>query len=374
LFKLDDMLIVIKEGEQLHNTIACINYDKFGQNLYLNTFVCTTWEQGFQYAKKHHRQVVLFVDSGTVVLDWTQLVHALNRYPFKGMLAHLVYDKAQNQLRANDQAFLVDITQFPDDLENYCPDMVNNFKVSDKNIHSNYTPLWASPMADSKHPAYCVDQFLQKMLFYQLNENNKPVFNWHQNLRDNKIYLYNTDQVELYKHKWECYRSEYSSIAENQLWILNNEETPWQKARGTLLAPGSGLFWIMSLLNPKVHSISIADISVNQVKYVEHLLNNWTGRDLGQAVVEFLRENKIQHFQIDKANISKQEKIMFMNKKYLADYINKFLENFLQQHSIKDFETQWNANKHKVREIANISLLEMNLSEYDTVWTSNIFN
>lgn len=370
-----DLLVVIKKGKQLHNTLACLKFDRYGQRLCLDTHVCDSWKQGYAHAKNQNQyKKILFINSGTIILDWQNFIEDLQNYPFKGLIGHLIFDSKKNELTLHDQAFLLDISTFPTNIDDYNPDLVYDIKTSETNIHHDYTPLWAAPNSRTQKKAYNVDDFLQKILFFHLNENKNPVFNWHQNLRNNKIYLYNTATVNFCKEQWNSYKFDYTNIAEHQLWIFNNEKIPLNESSGKLLTPGSGLFWILSLISDKVESVTVADISKTQIDFVQYLVDNWNGIHYGEIVVQFIKEKNVKHFQVDNANLTQQEKIQFMNKKYLSNYINLIFENFLQQNNIKDFAKKWTDNKKKLLTVENCSLITMDLTKFDTVWCSNILN
>lgn len=364
-------LIVIRRGKHYNSTFASVAYDENGTPQDVNIYACDSWQDGFEYAHNNQYQQVLFLDSGTVILDCEKFHQQIIQYPSQGFIAHIKYGPQDIVPELIPQAFWIDLNYFPMSVVNYECDHVVKIVSSDKNIHHDYTPLWIKP-TDQTVKATAID-FLQKLMFYQLNENKKTIVNWHQKLRDNKIYLYNIDQ-HYYHSLWQNYCEQYTNVAEFQLWIFNNESLPKKIPMGKILTPGSGIFWMMCAIDQNCKELTICDISKSQVNFCQQLWQNWNGENYGQFVFDFMKQHKIKHFQLDDPIMSREQRIRMLNKNYLIEYINEKFDSLLQTYNIVNFASKWNNAKSKSTNFINGSILDENLDNYDAVWTSNILN
>lgn len=364
-------LVVVRCGQHENNTIASVQYNKYGAQTNVPIIRCNTWEEGFDAAHNTNYNNVLFIDSGTVFVDWNKWIAQMQEYPHSGMVAHIVYGPEHSYPTIDSQAFLLDLKKFPITVLEYSENNVASVVASKKHIHDNYTPLWIKPgnTLTQKQP----ESFLDKLVAFQLTENRSAIVNWHQTIRDNKIYLYNTKH-HYYQNLWANHLDEYNSIAENQLWILNNEPMPQTKPSGRVLTPGSGLFWILCAANPEVKSLTVCDISKTQVLFCNKLWREWDGENYGKFVAQFVKENNIKHFQIDDPDPDPKLKVQLLNSKYLESYVNEKFQLILQQQGIPDFRPAWQHSKQKKVLFLNQSLLDQDLQIYDKVWCSNILS
>jgi hypothetical protein len=351
--------------------VASVLYDEFGKKRKIPIFTCTTWQEAFEYAHINEYQRVLFLDSGTVILDWKKWQSQIEQYPHNGFIAHIKYHSTDTVPDIDDQAFFLDLQYFPKSIAEYQPESVCSILASNKHIHHDYTPLWIKPGPEQIKST--PKNFLQKLVYYHLNENKKTIVNWHQKLRDNKIYLYNNNNP-YYQSLWVDYFNQYKNIAEGQLWIFNNEKLPNQSVTGKILTPGSGLFWMLCAIDQNCTKITICDISKNQVNFCSKLWEDWNGRDYGGFVVDFMSEHNVKHFQLDDPALGKEERVKMLSKKYLKTYVNAKFEELLETYNVDNFVGKWTGAKFKPVDFYNQSILDQDLTKYDAIWCSNILD
>ena len=97
-------LTVVKLGPYYNTTVASVLYDEFGKKRKIPIFTCTTWQEAFEYAHINEYQRVLFLDSGTVILDWKKWQSQLEQYPHNGFIAHIKYHSTDTVPDIDDQA------------------------------------------------------------------------------------------------------------------------------------------------------------------------------------------------------------------------------------------------------------------------------
>jgi len=355
--------VVILNGPELNQTLAGIKFDQFGTQTQQEIFVCETWQQGFAWAQNHGHAQALFVKSGTIILDWNQWKDLLNNYPHKGLIAHLIWHPGQS-LRMDDQCWFMNIDQFL--LEDFdCVSVEHPAPVrSEQNLHDDYTPLWVKP---GQHTlAYQVDGFGQGLIARQLQK-NRAVVNWNCTTRDLKFFLYGTAlDLDIFR--------DYKQLAESQLWVFNNEPIELVK-KSKLLAPGSGLYWILNIVEPATEHIQIVDISHVQVKFCQALWQNWDGVNYGSFVWDFISQNNLIHYQLDVPDLTPIERLKIKGKQKFIEYVNTKFDHQVTE----EFKTKWlHARQHKQVEFCNDNLitwvLAHNVDKYDNIWCSNILD
>lgn len=356
--------VVILNGPDLNQTLSGIKFGKFGDPTGQEIFICDDWVSGFEWAQTSGYQQALFVKSGTLIIDWTAWKELIDNYPHKGLIAHLIWRPGQN-LHLDDQCWFMNIGNF--DAGDFVCTLVTHSEPrrSDQNLHDDYTPLWIAP-GHGTVTSHSVTKFGQGLIARQL-QNHRIIVNWNNRARDLKFFLYNKKiNLELFK--------DYKNIAENQLWIFNNEPVIITK-QYRLLAPGSGLYWILNIIEPTTQQIQIVDISCTQIKFCQELWNNWNGVDYGNFVWDFIVQNKLIHYQLDNPNLTPLERLKLQGKKTFVEHVNhKF-------HSIVDenFESAWlSAQQNKTVDFCNDNLinwvLHNDIDKYDNIWCSNILN
>lgn len=354
--------VVILNGPDLNQTLSGIQFDKFGASTGQQIFICSDWVAGFTWARDNNFTRALFVKSGTMFKDWLKWKDLVNNYPHKGLIAHVIWYPGQN-LYIDDQCWFMNIQEF--DLDDFVCTTVTYPKPqrSNQNLHDDYTPLWVTPGETlTSHP---VTEFGQGLIARQL-KNNCSVVNWNNLARDIKFFLYKKLDLEIFQ--------DYKNIAENQLWVLNNEPINTVKKK-TLLAPGSGLFWILNIVQSETQHIQIVDISKIQIKFGQALWNTWGGVDYGTFVWEFICQNKLAHYELDNANLTPLERLKFKNKKTFIEYVNDRFNTIVGP----SFESVWTqAKRNKTVDFCNDNLitwaLNSNIDKYDDIWCSNILN
>lgn len=357
--------VVVRRGQETNITLSSILFDKWGKKTNQSVVVADDWQDGYLHVKKQGYRQALFVDSGTIFRDWPIWKDLVDHYPHRGLIGHLIWHQKTHPY-LHPQCWFMDLDRFDfaaSDLVTYpCPIR------SDQNLHDDYTPLWVKPGKELiSHP---VTGFGQTLIAKQLNT-GLPVVNWNKVARSEKIYRYDRSQSVR-----DCF-PDYLTLAESQLWILNNEPISDLKAR-KLICPGSGLFWMLNMISNGVEEIKILDISETQVKFCRDLWNKWDGRDYGEFVCQFIKDNGVDHYQLDKTDFDPIEQIKFKSPARLKTYVNNRFNEVMG--SDEEFSKLWNLARESRKFNADVGNLidwviqNNGLGEYDTIWASNILD
>lgn len=363
-----NLAIVIKKGQHYNNTLASIKFNKYGQNLPFNIITCDSWVNGFNTVKNKFTHA-LFVNSGTVFFDIETFVAELKVYPNSGLVGHLTDPlNTNNYYYLDDQCFFLNMACFNSD--DFHPKENAEYVVperSSRNIHHTYTPLWIK--GTSKTKSYTNNKFGEGLIARALTNNDIPV-NWHQKIREHKMYLYSDVEIQ----KWNTHNLKYITIAEEQLWIFNNEPVKVADYE-RLICPASGLFWLFNIIH-NTTNIALVDISNIQMKFARELWNKWDGNNYGEFVYYFYERNNLTHINLDKRKMDKLERIKLMSKTYFINEINKIFNKHLIEHAIDDFDIKWNNSKNKHIEFIVSDIVtwmpKQNIYKKTGVWVSNI--
>jgi len=360
--------VIVRQGKNLNLTLSSILYDKFGDPTKQDIYICDDWADGFAYAKKNYTHA-LFVDHGTVFTDWKQWLTFLRQYPHKGLVAHIIENKPQ-QVYLDQQCWLMELKNFDaDDLD----PAIREFPTpvsSKQHIHDNYTPLYVTP--GTKLIKQEQTQFGQGLIAKQLNS-KLPIMNWNLTARSLKHYAYDDSNGSILN-----LFDEYRAVAEHQLWVLNNEPVIVQGVANSCM-PGSGLFWIMNIIDPLTRNLTLVDISVTQTNFCKYLWNQWAGKNYGQVAWQFIINNHVKHVQLDNAQLTSKEKIqLILQKNKFIEYVNQQFSETLKKLNVEDFPTAWQQAKKRVNlEVVNDNLITWLLAtdkQFDKVWYSNILD
>ena len=191
--------------------------------------------------------------------------------------------------------------------------------------------------------------------------------NWNPRARDLKFFLYD-NTLDLARFQ------DYNAIAENQLWIFNNEPIVIIK-KPKLISPGSGLSWMLNIINEGTHHIQIVDISQTQINFCQQLWNHWDGSCYGNFVWDFIEQNQLAHYELDNPSLSALERLQLKGRGRLIDYINnKFTK--LTGDNFQDRWLQAQSKKTVAFHKGNLItwVLENDIHDFDHVWCSNILN
>jgi len=367
--------VIVKNGIDINNTIASIKFSYYGNTLKeIDIIECDDWINGFRLAKDKGYQSALFLDSGTVVFNIVEFLDLIKTYPHKGLIAHLTDPLNQNKyFYFHEQCFYLDFKYFTDDHFNrYYETFIGApCERSQQNIHHDYTPLMLR-LTNGTNRIYERANYGEKLIS-QAIESTGVAVNWNDKMREKKMHLYNQENIK----KWNDYNNEYFNVAEQQFWIINNEE--WNVVDcEELTTPASGLFWIFNILQPNQTQINLVDISQVQINFAKYLWNNWDGNNYGAAAFDFLKDNNIQHYNTGESVLcDPMQSIKLKKRAYFEDYINKKFLIELQKNNIEDFSKQWNhAKKNKTVTFNNKNLVDWILSNNITgkVWYSNVDN
>ena len=355
--------VVILRGPNLNQTLATVQFDKLGTRTNQLIFVCNNWMDGFVWAKSNGHTQTLFIKSGTIIKDWDQWKELVDTYPHKGLIAHLIWHPG-HAVYINDQCWFMDVDQF--DLDDFICDTVTHPSPirSEQNLHDDYTPLWIK--AGDHTVTHPVTNFGQGLIAKQLQK-NRAIVNWGQAARDLKLFLYsNPLDLDIF--------SDYKHIAEEQLWIFNNESIDVVKKQ-KLLSPGSGLYWILNIAHPATQEIQIVDISKTQITFCKSLWETWDGTDYGNFVWDFIKKHNLIHYELDEPNMRPLDRLKLKSKSRFVDYVNSKFKSMVDP----TFVDVWNQAKHnKVVNFCNDNLitwvLDNDTDKYDSIWCSNILD
>jgi hypothetical protein len=365
------MIIVIKKGIGLHLTLASVRFDQFGAQRDVSIIECDTWEQGFQSAKNIGVSHALFINAGTVFNDLDEFLQQLKKYPHRGLIGHIVDPLDNTQaFYLHDQCFYLDIEFFSKE-DFAIKDFTGPIPVrSEQNIHHNYTPLWLD--TGNQVNLYPGKQFGERLISKQLLA-RRQVVNWKHTLRQFKYFLYSPEEYAEHLLKQQS----YLDVAENQLWIFNNESFNIFTQNTRLVCPASGLYWMFNLVNTSLTNIDLVDISDTQIQFAQELWNKWDGNDYGQFVADFVKTNKIQHISLDQINLDEIEKLKLKQSSYLRNTVNNTFDALCNMYNIKDFRQLW-INRHRVKvTFTKTSIVDFvntyEHAKYD-LWISNILD
>jgi hypothetical protein len=259
----------------------------------------------------------------------------------------------------------MDVTQF--DRQDFLVKSVQHPVAirSEQNLHDDYTPLWVRP-TDTIEPEYATTHFGQGIIARQLNR-QQGLVNWNNSARQIKSFLYDRPiDLSLFQ--------QYKDVAENQLWIFNNEPMVVVK-KSRLVTPGSGLSWMLNITDPATTHIQIVDISRVQVQFNQELWHKWNGLDYGTFVWDFITQNQIVHYQFDATNLTPLKRLKLKNKNRFVQHVN----DIFNQLAPPDFALQWQqAQQTKSVKFCVDNLitwvLDNDISGYNNIWKSNILN
>lgn len=363
--------IIIRTGKYFNYTYASTRWDAWGTPTDYEILICSCWQDGFQQARNLGKKSVLFLDSGTVFNDINDFVKKIRSYPHQGLIGHIIDPLDTKKFYSlHPQCFLMDVQNFDIDMFDDGVYQAPTVERSGSNIHDNYTPLWLKSVPGDYTPMY-QDKFGQKILARQLSQ-GKIVSNWHQKLRDNKIYLYRND----IRDSWIQKQQSYIDMAEQHLWILNNQLVDRIDVKH-LISPASGVFW---MAGSDAETIDLVDISQWQIALVENLINHWDGHDYGSFVRDFVIKNKIKHLQFDVAMEQADKVKLLVDKDRFCEYVNSRFREQIQGLGIDpgNFSDHWDKVRRKkiTLHLTNMVnyLLKTDLGPDYGVWLSNILD
>lgn len=361
-------VVVVLKGPAYNETMAGIRFAKWGEFTDYPYIACDTWAEGFKAAREKGYTQALFVKSGSLFPDWYAWRDLINNYPHQGLIGHIIWHPDQEPY-IDDQCWFLDLTRFDiQDLEHKSTISAGLIR-SDENLHDDYTPLWLRPSTGEQ--TYSGSFFGQGLITRQINE-KRIVSNWSKNARDLKFYCYpDMDLAMLIRERF----AEYLAMAENQLWVLNNEP-PYLSRRKNFITPGSGINWILNLLNPATESVTIIDISQSQIKFCQDLLDQWDGLSYGKFAYEFITNNKLKHFELDQAGMSAVDRLKYRNADRFIEYVDHRFRDTMLVHGISDWQSAW----YQCRRNKNVQVIRDNLVDYmidndldfKDLWASNV--
>lgn len=365
---MENFVFVIIGTKEKNLTYSSIKFSYYGEENNLNILLADSHLQGYEKAKKNNYNYAFLVQSGTVFTDVNNFIKTINNYPHNGLIGHIVDPKHPTKYYYLDkQCLFLDLNEFE-----YCDFIETDFQSlipirSKTNIHHDYTPLWLK--AGDKIQDYKYENFGNKLISKQINR-QKIVVNFNQKLRSYKKFLYTEQDKTIYLESQQG----YIDIAESQLWIFNNERYTIHNVNKNLICPGSGLYWILHLINDNLESINIVDISKIQIQFAKKLLENWDGKNYGEFVFNFIKENNIKHFNLHLKSISKIERLRLHKKEYFVKTVNDIFLSELKFYKVTNFIKKWKQKKHTKVFFFNENILNFKFNGPSDVWMSNILN
>lgn len=363
-------IVFVVIGEVNKNlTLTSLMFDYYGKATEFSVITADSWRSGYNMARAQGNTHALFVSAGTVFTDLKAFLQQLENYPNYGLVGHIVDPLNHDAFWLHQQCLYLDLSLFDADDFN-----IQDFKSvkpvrSTANIHDDYTPLWLKPSTITTH--YIGKRFGERLIAKQLSA-GRPIVNFNQSLRQYKTYCYKQENVDQYLTDQE----EYIKLAENQLWIFNNESYQIYNVHDTLICPASGLYWMFHLVASEIQTIKLVDISRPQIQFAKKLWEEWNGSDYGQFVSDFIKQNNIKHFNLEDPNISKLDRIKLLKPSTLIDRVNATFEKQCQLHNIQDFSVKWQKIKNKNINFYNRDIVDFLLEDnkQSDVWLSNILS
>lgn len=355
--------VIVLDGPLRNQTLSGIQFDKHGEPTKQEVFIFNNWVDGIVWAKQHDHKSALFVKSGTMFTDWHQWKTLVDTYPHAGLIAHLIWHPG-DRVHLDDQCWFMELDNF--DIEDFTINTVAHPAPirSDQNLHDDYTPLWIKPRGTEIE--YVTTAFGQGLIAKQM-QSNRAVVNWNNTARDLKFFSYSgvPDLTQF---------QDYKNMAETQLWIFNNEPII-VVGQPRLVSPGSGLSWILNIIDTSTQHLQIVDISRTQIDFCQQLWSTWDGVDYGNFVWNFIKQNKLTHYQLDNPSLTPLEKLKLNKQSTFVEYVNSRFES----HTGDNFANRWQqAQKTKVVEFCNDNLVDWvlnnDISNYNNIWCSNILN
>jgi len=366
---MNEILVVIKNGSQINLTLSSLLFDQHGTPTGINYTSCNEWIEGVKVARKLNYTKILFLNSGTVFKDSIKFLRDICNYPHQGVIGHIVDPLDDKKFfYLHDQAFFIDISLINDDAFILGEFESPRPKRSDINMHDDYTPLWIA-IENTNTQTWNGNRFGEKIIAKQI-KNKRIVANWQKHFRENKLFLYDDDS----KNRWLITQQSYIDQAENQLWIFNNEPIRIATEK-ILIAPASGLFWVINLLESPAEKILLVDISHVQLNFAQHLLKFWNGDNYGQFVFDYMKKHNIIHFNIDQPNLNDIERLKLKNPKVFISTVNDVFDKNIPV----NFKSKWNNRQQEKIEFYHddmIKFLPNYVETHDNVniWKSNILN
>lgn len=363
------IVLVVIGDENKNLTLTSLMFDYYGKDSGLSVIAADSWKQGYILASSDKNTHALFVAAGTIFTDIVEFLKLLDAYPNYGLVGHIVDPQNHEAFWLHNQCLYLDLSLFnADDFDIKDFSSVTPIR-SPVNIHDEYTPLWLKPSATVTQ--YTGNRSGERLIAKQLSA-GRPVVNFHQSLRQYKIYCYKQEDFDRYLSTQE----EYIKLAENQLWIFNNESYQIYNVHDTLICPASGLYWMFHLVASEIQTIKLVDISRPQIQFAKKLWEEWDGSNYGQFVSNFIKQNNIKHFNLEDPNISKLDKIKLLKPSTLIDRVNTTFEKQCQLYNVQDFAVKWQKIKNKNVNFYNRDIVDFLLEDNNEsdVWLSNILS
>ena len=138
-----------------------------------------------------------------------------------------------------------------------------------------------------------------------------------------------------------------------------------------VLCTGGGIGWMLQTAN----NITICDISVVQINFINHCLNNWDGENFGKFVFDFILGKKIKHFHVNLNEEQNSDKDLIKNKEEFIFKINKNFDYLIKKYRNISFKEIWKTIKNKKIVTKNKNILDC-VKEFklEEINLSNILN
>lgn len=361
---IDKLVFVILDGAYKNLAMASIKFNRFGAHTQHAIIECSDWGSGFTQAQTAGYSHAIFMTSSTVFYNLDEFIALLDNYPHEGLIGHIIDPlDADKPYALHPQCFLLELSQFSaDDFAVTDFESVVPIRSQD-NIHHDYTPLWLRPSKHTKH--YTGTQFGERLIAKQMSRG--IVVNWKHVLREYKQHIYqHEDSI-----KFLAQQEEYVNLAQNQLWVFNNEPVNITSQHQRIVCPASGLYWMLQLITDVVQ-IDLVDISRPQLQLAQSLLDTWDGTNYGEFVFDFMRQHNIKHYCLQTPNMTKEDRVKLMRPSVFISTVNAVFD----QQVPADFVPQWQRAKSKTVNMYNmdmIDFLKTATGEFD-VWISNILD
>ena len=369
---------------------AIINYDKDTKDSYVSTLKnCTNVNINFMESsiiteieddeiiavlrrlkKLDYKYAVLWAEGSWPLepeID-EAIIKAFSTYDRWLVAGHILNFK-NKEIRFHEQCIIVNLKEV-DNIKWLTKDEIlkKKYRVSEENIHDDYTPYWIKPIEGNNgkvEPANIFDRFLWVSL-----KEGYTVLNIDSDIRNKKQCVYPEDeqqwtqihanlkywnsltkqnQIEFVYNLKENHQDkrplfELLNSSHNMIYVTNTEDVPNYNSKGieVLVCPASGLSQFKHIANniDTMEQVIWVDFSKPQMDWLQGLIRNWNGINFKQ----YYENNKPSNLSLI----------------YEESKVDEFFNSF-------DSEQKWLETWYKIKELEHSFIIADIIQSYDDI-------